>query len=337
MDKIDIVVRWVDNGDLNWIEEKQKYKALETNNKNPSVVSSSGDIRYRDWELLRYWFRGIEKFAPWINKVFFITCGHKPQWLNVNHPKLRFISHDKFIPNEWLPTFSSRTIDFNIFRIKELSETFIFCDDDMFFLRETKPEDFFVHGIPCDSMVFNAMTATYDDVISSNIFNNMAVINHHFSKKDFSKSDCLKLWFTPKYGKYLYKNLVLSAWTYYLGFQDFHIPVSFLKSTYVKLWEKENTLLSQTCSQKFRKETDLNQWLLRYWQLASKNFVPRSIKIGRYYELSDDNRNIIRTIQNQHSKLLCINEGNVSNFEKEKNALHEAFNSILPQKCEYEL
>lgn len=35
-------------------------------------------IRYRDWENLKYWFRGVETFAPWVNKVYFITYGHIP-------------------------------------------------------------------------------------------------------------------------------------------------------------------------------------------------------------------------------------------------------------------
>ena len=25
---------------------------------------------------LKYWFRGVEKFAPWVNKIYFITYGH---------------------------------------------------------------------------------------------------------------------------------------------------------------------------------------------------------------------------------------------------------------------
>ena len=31
--------------------------------------------RYRDWDLLRYWFRGVERFAPWVRRIHFVTWG----------------------------------------------------------------------------------------------------------------------------------------------------------------------------------------------------------------------------------------------------------------------
>ena len=51
--KIDAVMIWVDGSDLEWQKEKIKYSD------NPDAARS-GINRYRDWGLLRYWFRGIE-------------------------------------------------------------------------------------------------------------------------------------------------------------------------------------------------------------------------------------------------------------------------------------
>ena len=206
----------------------------------------------------------------------------------------------------------------------------------MFIIKETKETDFFKNSLPCDSMVFNAMTASNEDVINTNIYNDMAVINKNFSKDLFNRKEQIKMWFNPKYGKYLYKNLVLSPWTFYLGFQDFHLPEGFLKETYREMWAKEEKCLSETCSHKFRKTTDVNQWLIRYWQLAGKKFVPRNVNIGKYFELSDNNSEIINCIRKQKCKLICLNEGQVENFEKEKKLLQEAFMSILPEKSKYE-
>lgn len=338
MSQVDIVLRWVDDTDKEWLSEKRKYKLIDQGITDENVISDTSDIRYRDWNLLRFWFRGVEKFAPWVNKIFFVTCnGQKPSWLKTDHSKLRMVDHKEFIPEEWLPTFSSRTIDFNIYRIPDLSEQFVFFDDDMFIIKPTKDADFFQNGLPCDSMVFNAITAACDDVINTNIYNDMAIINRHFDKSNFNRLERQKMWYTPKYGKYLYKNIVLAPWTYYTGFQDFHLPEGFLKSTYREMWEKENEWLSETCSHKFRKTSDVNQWLIRYWQLVGKKFVPRSVNVGQYYELSDDNTAIVESIRKQKTKLLCINEGNVTDFEAEKKKLQEAFSSILPEKSEYEL
>ena len=80
--KIDFVLTWVDCNDPEWQREKAKFQG--------KTLSDDDIMRYRDWDNLRYWFRGVEKFAPWVNSVFFVTCGHYPSWLNLNHPKLAF-------------------------------------------------------------------------------------------------------------------------------------------------------------------------------------------------------------------------------------------------------
>lgn len=338
MSRIDIVLRWVDDTDQDWQREKRRFKLIDQGITDPTLYMDNSDLRYRDWGLLKYWFRGVEKYAPWVNKLFFVTCnGQKPSWLNTSNPKLRMVDHKEFIPEKWLPTFSSRTIDFNVYRIPDLSERFVFFDDDMFIIKQTEETDFFKDSLPCDSMVFNAITASYEDVINKNIFNNMAIINKYFRKDLFTKKERKSMWYTLKYGKFLYKNLVLAPWTFYTGFQDFHIPESFLKETYRELWDKEGEWLSETCSHKFRKSNDVNQWLIRYWQLAGKKFVPRPVSTGLYYELSDDNTIILDAIRKQKAKLLCINEGIVTDFDGERRKLQDAFNAIFPEKSSYEL
>src|SRR5699024_12847127 len=83
--KIDIVKPWVDINDINWQKEKQKYDNNDS--------KDSRDIRYRDWDLLKYLFRGIEKNIPWVNKIHFITWGHIPTWMNQSHEKLNIVKH----------------------------------------------------------------------------------------------------------------------------------------------------------------------------------------------------------------------------------------------------
>src|SRR5699024_7559051 len=114
--KIDFVITWVDDSDSDWLNAKNSYVENE--------VKDSRDIRYRDWDTLHFLFRGIEKFTPWVNKVFLVTWGHLPKWLNLNHPKLRVVKHEEFIPKKYLPTFNSHTIELNLHRIKDLSERF---------------------------------------------------------------------------------------------------------------------------------------------------------------------------------------------------------------------
>ena len=72
-----------------------------------------------------YWFRAVEKFAPWVRKIHFVTCGHVPAFLNLAHPKLHHVKHEGFLPPEVLPTFSSHAIEMNLHRIPGLAEHFV--------------------------------------------------------------------------------------------------------------------------------------------------------------------------------------------------------------------
>ena len=45
---------------------------------------------------------------------------------------------------EFLPTFNIRTIDAVLYKINDLSEKFIYFNDDMFLIKKSSPEEWFV-------------------------------------------------------------------------------------------------------------------------------------------------------------------------------------------------
>lgn len=333
MQKIDFVVRWVDGNDEVWQKEKKKYQLLEKVKQENE--DATGQIRYRDYGLMKYWFRGIEKYAPWVNRVYFVTNGQKPEWLNEECPKLRMVFHEEFIPKEWLPTFSSRTIDFNLHRLPGLSEQFVVFDDDMFLVNAVRERDFFEDGLPCDSKVYNIITALASSFPSS-VFCDMQLINKYFVKNQlFSKAGISTL-LRMKYGLYLYKNIVLSMWNYYPGFQDFHIAYSFLKSTFFQIWNKEELLLSDVCKAKFRKPFSPGIWLFRYWQLAGNCFFPRNCNFGKYLVLSDDTKTIEKVLFGKKYKTMCINDAEVRDFDSVQARLQQIFECKFPDKSMFE-
>ena len=88
---IDFVIPWVDGSDIEWQKERAKYdisKKIDINNCS---------ARFRDWDNLQYFFRGVEKYAPWVHKIYFITWGHLPKWLNTDNPKLVIVNHKDYI------------------------------------------------------------------------------------------------------------------------------------------------------------------------------------------------------------------------------------------------
>ncbi|WP_029233681.1 stealth family protein [Butyrivibrio sp. VCB2006] len=184
MDKIDLIVPWVDGNDPKWLEEKRKYDG--------SVIddNSNSSQRYRDWDLMRYFFRGIDKNMPWINKVFFVTWGHVPDWLDVDSPRLRIVKHTDYIPEKYLPTFNSNVIELNYHRIEDLSENFILFNDDCFAVDQVKPEFFFKNGKPCDMLVAKTLV-NYDlnAYIWHTVLNDMGIINNlNFAHKKCART-----------------------------------------------------------------------------------------------------------------------------------------------------
>ena len=76
---IDVVIPWVDPSDKAWIESKNKYLGIEDLNK----IDNSNN-RFRDWKNFKYVFRGIDKFMPWVHKIYLVTCGQTPDWMKKN-------------------------------------------------------------------------------------------------------------------------------------------------------------------------------------------------------------------------------------------------------------
>ena len=173
-EKIDFVITWVDGSDEKWKEKFCKYKYNGGDARN---------VRYRDTDTLKYWFRAVEKYASWVNKIYFITDNQIPEWLNLDNEKLVYVSHKDYIPKEYLPTFSSHTIELNLHRIDSLSEQFVLFNDDVFINDYVNLDDFFVNGLPKDTAVMNPTISLENPPFLVPCVDNM-VINRHFNKKE---------------------------------------------------------------------------------------------------------------------------------------------------------
>jgi hypothetical protein len=323
---IDFVIPWVDGNDPEW----QKQKAAYDKNTTKDDVN-----RYRDFDNLQYFFRGVEKYTPWVNKIHFITWGHVPDWLDVNHPKINIVRHTDYLPKEYLPTYSSHPIEINIHRIDGLAENFVYFNDDTFILKSIKEGEFFKNGVPLDIAALDAVPTTGD--FSYVRHNNIKLINTHFKKHKALKSNIFK-WFNVKYGKEIYRTFALFPWKFFTGFFTPHLPIAFNKSTFIDIWDLEYDVLNETSKNKFRTKNDVNSWLFRYWHLAKGEFVP-SHTLGDYYNVSsiEAAEKVANIIKKQKHKIVCVND-NVpdAHFNEIKETINVAFNQILPEKSGFE-
>lgn len=323
---------WVDDRDPSWKNKMHKWK-----NVYGLPIGETG--RYREWDTLKYLFRGIEKFASWVNHIYLITDSQQPEWLNLCTNKVSIIDHSQIIKEEFLPVFNSSAIELNIHKIPGLSDNFVLFNDDVFITKKVNPEDFFIRNIPLDTAAFSTIAPLIENPMCNYIFNNIRLINENFDKYDTLKSGVTK-WFSPKNGYPLIRTVLLLPWSKFTGFYEPHICVSYNKDTFITVWDKYEKELTMTTSSKFREAHNHNQWLMRAWQLASNNFIPRSNNFGQVISITDieSSKLAAKRITNSKFKVLCLNDNEgVVDFETSKLLVLNAFNDILPEKSSFEL
>ncbi len=139
MEKIDAVITWVDGSEPNY-----KLK-LEENLKNKKIINR----QYTQANEIDFCVASIIKFAPFIRKIFIVTDKQKPKFSRIRHmvslEKIEIIDHEEIFRDnlDCMPSFNIRSIDALLFKIKNLSDKFIYFNDDMFLIRETNKKDWF--------------------------------------------------------------------------------------------------------------------------------------------------------------------------------------------------
>ena len=332
---IDFVVPWVDSNDPEWIESYNHYRPDKPITDN---------ARFRDWGFFRYWFRSIERYAPWVNKVFLITNGKFPDWINPDCKKLVLVKHSDYIPEKYLPTFNSKTIELNLGRLKELSEHFVYFNDDTFINSPITPHYYFREGLPCDynfESVFRNPNYSKEDLFSIDldIYCDVAVLNRHFDRKKVIRQ-AWKKWYGPHlWGKPLFFSLLMLCRSKFENFPLSHHEHPMLKSIFHEIWEKEEYILDYSCS-RFRKNASLNQYIIRYWQFASNRFYPMKkdhLLFNNYNEKML--KELERVLLEERVASICINDTPFFNNEEctfVSKYINDIFKKKFPSPSIYE-
>lgn len=325
---VDLVCPWVDGSDPAWRAERAKYAEPDLR---------SGADMYRDWGLMRYWFRGVELALPWVRTVHFLTWGHVPEWLDTGNPRLHVVRHEEFIPHEFLPTFSSNVIGLNAHRVCGLAERFIWANDDMLFLAPLRREEYFQGGLPCDCLHAQPITEQCSDAFGYILWNNISCLNRHFSLQDCMRAHP-EAWFSERYPQQvLDDNRRAAALRSFPGLANPHTPLPMLRGAYEQVWGLEGKLLRNSCRQRFRTWSDLSEWLMRYWQMASGEFVPYARK-GEVLASAGSSRELLkRAALSPESRVACVNDAERVSVERVRPYLQRLLERALPRKSSFEL
>lgn len=143
---------------------------------------------YRGDTLSRLWV--IAVLVPWSRTIRslgaknpFCYLWTKPDWLDDANPKLHLVSHKDYISSQYLPLFSSNSIEVPICRIPNLSEHFVYFNDDCFLTAASPRSVFFdANGLPKDSAIQNIISCDGASTMLASVANNLHLLNVNFNK-----------------------------------------------------------------------------------------------------------------------------------------------------------
>ena len=147
---IDAVITYVDSFDENWIKSYCSYV------KKPLDIVQN---RFRSYECLDLQIKLIRKYMRFINNIFVVVSNESQISKDIKKlPKVHIVLHSEIIPGQYLPCFNSCVIEMHLGNIKELSDKFIYFNDDIFPVNELNENDFFID----DKIVIEFNEVKYD-------------------------------------------------------------------------------------------------------------------------------------------------------------------------------
>ncbi|CAM1366212.1 conserved hypothetical protein [Tenacibaculum litoreum] len=231
--QIDAVITWVDSSDEVWRNKINQYldKKIDWSNKKEST-------RYNSINEIEISILSILKFAVFIKNIYVVTDNQQPHnFLKLKQKakdqgvNLELVDHTVIFKGyeEYLPTFNSQTIETMLYRIPKLSEHFVYFNDDMFLINETKPSDFFIDGFP---VLRGGWIKFNENIFYKRIFTTKEKANRVTHKKAKEKGAKLA-GFNKNYNFH-------------------HTPYPLRKSTFEKIFSENKDILLLNIKHKFR-------------------------------------------------------------------------------------
>ena len=308
---VDAVYTWVDGEDPVWTESKHRTESEIAGVKYHGEANHAARFRSRDE--LKYSLRSLEMYAPWFRKIYIVTAGQVPEWLNTDNPKIQLVDHKDIYPDtSYLPTFNSNSIISRLHHIEGLSEHYVYINDDVFFGRPLTKDRFFLpSGIAKVSPSKNRRpfgTPSELDEPHLNLTRNMrTLLEDHFG---VTISRAIK-----------------------------HTPHPQLRSVHFEMETAFKGSYERTWASRFRHHTDIvaDQLHHYYAQIVGKA-VPTNLRYN-YINILDDKykATMDTTLRLRHRDTFCINdapvEGATPIADEDVTAFLEAY---FPVKSSFE-
>lgn len=301
---IDIVVPWVNPNDDVWFKEYSYWKTKCTGMKSPE--------RIRDFGNFKYWFRSVEKYMPWVRYVFLVVPYKTsiPSWLNVNHPKIKVVTQEEYLPAKYNPTFNSYVCTLHLHLIPGISENIIYSNDDFIFCKPQKEEDYFINNRPVRTVCYApGRTVPGNAMFSHNVYNAETII-----KKITGKDLRFKIWHT-----------------------NFTFSKSFIAFMWLKFRKEFEESLKDS---KFRQNYNITDLVFDFAQQVTGRCVNKPVNLGCFYFGLRNNSSATQMINAMNKyNVVCFNDneyvkGNTDTLQQE---LIKALETQFPNKSSFEV
>lgn len=320
----DVVIAWVDGNDQTLSKKREKY--LNSNTK--MVPSGAEKTRFSSLNEINYCVVSILKFASFVRKIFIVTDQQVPGIQNIvkqyypdRIPDIKIIDHKEiFIGLEdFLPTFNSICISNMIWRIDDLSDQFVYFNDDIFLLRKISPEVWFKKGYPVlrakwsfppfERLIWDELKVNFQKIILRNI-------------KEKNPSFQINQWNAAKLINFKFRYLKSS-----------HTPLPIDKRLLEDYFNNNIEVFKENLKYKFRNYKQFNTVSLANhleYKRGNKNFTKSQVV---YMKPSNKGEKyIIRKFrkceQNQNNLFLCLQSLDLAT-QTEQQLIFKKMNSLL--------
>ncbi|WP_291117069.1 Stealth CR1 domain-containing protein [Flavobacterium sp. UBA6135] len=251
---IDAVITWVDGNDENHINKLSQYV------ENKSSLKSKGFLtRFYQVNEIEFCIKSIKKYAPYVRNIYVVTDNQTPDFLKNNNDfkNVNIVDHKIIFKGyeDFLPVFNSNSIETMIGRIPNLAEHFIYFNDDMLLINETKPSDFFSEeGLP----ILRGRWTNYESEKLKKFLESVGLKKKRISKLGYKKAQ-ENIARILKFKKYLKVS---------------HTPFSMRKSIINDFLEKNEKVLLNNIKYRFRDPSYfMIQSLAAHLEILNKSFV----------------------------------------------------------------
>lgn len=306
---IDLVYTWVDGNDPLWIAKRKNLSGSTFSNDDSDCVG-----RYANNDELKYSLRSVERYAPWIHKIYIITDRQIPEWLDISNPKIKIIDHTEIMPAEALPCFNSQVIEHCICNIPDLTEHFLYANDDTFINRYVSPRDFFASdGFPIVRMN-RRQHRKLTLMLKARLLGKK---QNSCSKAIQNAAELVK----QKYGKYF-------------GCKTHHNIDAYSKSTYLHAREIFDAEINSTLANHFRSDNDIQRNLYSYVALAEHKAHLRYVTRRTSFRLHIEKDNY-KKLKRYNPLFFCLNDSEYAS-DRDRIRAKDFLERRFPDKSAFE-